>query len=116
GARLIVPLPMPREDYMQDFQTDESRAEFMDLLEQADLHFELHLVHGTSENTIKGDNVDRAHQYAHVGAYIVRHCQILIALWDGVESTAEGGTAEIVKFMTEGIPNKYDSTESPLDP
>jgi hypothetical protein len=116
GARLIVPLPMPREDYMQDFQTDDSRVEFIELLDQADLHFELHLVHGTSENMIKGDNVNRAHQYAHVGAYIVQHCQILIALWDGVESTAEGGTAEIVKFMTDGIPNKYDSTESPLDP
>jgi len=116
GARLIVPLPMPREDYLQDFQTDESRAEFMELLEQAELHFELHLVHGTTENAIKSDNVERAHQYAHVGAYIVQHCQILIALWDGVGSSAEGGTAEIVKFMTDGIPNKYDASESPLDP
>lgn len=116
GARLIVPLPMPREDYLQDFESEQSREEFTELLEQADLHFELHLVHGTSENTIKSATPDRSHQYAHVGAYIVRHCQVLIALWDGIESTAEGGTAEIVKFMTEGIPNRYDITESPLDP
>jgi len=116
GARLIVPLPMPREDYLQDCQTDESRAEFVELLEQAELHFELHLVHGTTESAIKSDNTERAHQYAHVGAYIVQHCQVLIALWDGVGSSAEGGTAEIVKFMTDGIPNKFDASESPLDP
>ena len=116
GARLIAPLPMPRDEYMNDFETDASREEFMELLEQAELHFELHLVHGTSENAVRSDNVERAHQYAHVGAYIVRHCQVLIALWDGIGSAAEGGTAEIVNFMLEGVPNKYDSAESPLDP
>jgi hypothetical protein len=117
GARLIVPLPMPREVYSEDFKTDESKQEFHNLIEQSELHFELHLVHGTTDASIRAEGgVARTHQYAHVGAYIVRHCQILLGLWDGVVSDQEGGTAQIVQFMHRGVPAQYDSTESPLDP
>jgi len=35
GARLIVPLPLPRDEYMQDFQSEESKREFLDLLTAA---------------------------------------------------------------------------------
>src|SRR5262249_16116288 len=42
---------------------------------------------------------------------IVRHCNVLIALWNGDESNAAvGGTTEVVRFKREGIP--LDVTES----
>jgi hypothetical protein len=56
---------------------------------------------------------------AYVGAYIARHSQILITLWDGVTSEAEGGMAQIVRFKLLGVPERYafaDEVSSPLDP
>jgi hypothetical protein len=37
NARLIVPLPLARDEYMQDFESDESKREFLDLLARADV-------------------------------------------------------------------------------
>ncbi|MBC7286792.1 MAG: hypothetical protein H5T86_01865 [Armatimonadetes bacterium] len=36
GARLIVPLPLPVEEYLEDFATEESKAEFRELLGRAE--------------------------------------------------------------------------------
>lgn len=116
GVKVIVPLPMPKQIYADDFATQESKDEFFDLIQQADLNFELNLVHGSTDVSVRHDNTDRSHQYAHVGAYIVRHCQVLIALWDGVKMEQEGGTSQIVRFMLEGVPTHYGAHESPLDP
>lgn len=50
----------------------------------------------------------------------MRHSQVLIALWDGVEARGTGGTAEVVGFMTRGIPDRYsevfDLPSGLLDP
>lgn len=65
----------------------------------------------------QGEPRDR--QYAYVGAYIAHHSQILIALWDGLASDAEGGTAQIVRFKLLGVPERYafaDEVSSRLDP
>jgi len=47
--------------------------------------------------------------YANPGGYIVRHCQTLIALWDGVQENAmPSGSAEIVRFKLGGVtPSLY---------
>jgi hypothetical protein len=50
------------------------------------------------------DEARRARQYREVGLFIVRHCHVLIALWDGESSDAIGGTAEVVSFKRDGIP------------
>jgi hypothetical protein len=36
--------------------------------------------------------------YAAVGRYVVDHCDVLIAVWDGKPSASRGGTAEIVRY------------------
>ncbi len=116
GARLVCPMPMPHDSYMQDFETAESRKDFETLLEQTDHHFELHLVGGATLDSIAADSDERAKQYAHAGVYMVRHCQILIALWDGVDVDQAGGTSQTVKYMLEGPPYDLDGAESQLDP
>jgi hypothetical protein len=119
GARLIVPLPMPRALYETDFQTQASLAEFNGLLQQAEGWFELPLRPPNPAAKILPQGEPRDRQYAYVGAYIARHSQILIALWDGVASDAEGGTAQIVRFKLVGVPERYafaDEMSSPLDP
>ncbi len=36
--------------------------------------------------------------YREVGRFVVRNCDLLIALWDGERESGPGGTAEIVRF------------------
>lgn len=114
NLRLIVPLPMRRELYERDFTSAESLAEFRQLLARAEHSFELPVVEGRTEAEIGEPGPARDCRYEQVGAYIVRHSQILIALWDGEQSGLIGGTSEIIRFQLEGLPKAY-APRSPLD-
>jgi hypothetical protein len=114
GVRLIVPLPLPKALYEEDFQTQTSRDEFNQLLQQAEYWFELPLQDAREEEVRRPDHA-RDEQYAQVGAYIVLHSQILIALWDGTYTDQVGGTSQIVQFRLWGVPKSYAPPQSPLD-
>lgn len=101
GARLVVPLPMPKAMYEADFDAD-SLDEFNKLLAQSDHWFEIPLVAGAA--AVSQQSPERDLQYEAVGKYIAHESQILLALWDGVHLGKVGGTSEIVKFQTEGLP------------
>jgi hypothetical protein len=119
GMRLVAPLPLPKGIYEADFQSSESVKEFHDLLHQASSWFELPMLPASSKAADCPQGEARDRQYAFVGAFIARHCQILLALWDGVTSEAEGGTAQVVRFKLQGVPERYaqaDEVQSPLDP
>jgi hypothetical protein len=103
GARLFVPLPMEQTIYETDFH-GESLTQFRTLLKRADGHLELPLVEGNTRDGIAQKGRQRDLQYESVGKYIVQKCQVLIALWDGVESDLVGGTSAVVKFQREGLP------------
>src|ERR1017187_7394774 len=101
-ARLEAVLPLALEDYLQDFATEESRKEFEDLLRLSRNPVMLRT------RRIKDDRSDpdgqaelRRDAYAHVGQYVVDHCDVLITVWDGEASRGRGGTAEIVKYARE---------------
>ena len=115
GARLVVALPMRRELYEADFETAASRAEFAALVERAEHCFALPLLAGVSEADVVREPEARARQYAAVGAYIARHCHLLVALWDGDPEGGVGGTAQVVRFELEGVPEPYGPPRSPLD-
>ncbi len=102
-ARLFVPLPMPQSAYEQDFR-DDSLAEFRALLGRAQGSLQLPLAEGNSIESILHQGPQRDRQYESVGKYIVQKSQILIALWDGIETGLVGGTASVVKFQKEGLP------------
>jgi hypothetical protein len=117
GARLIVPLPLPRALYEQDFESEASRAEFRALLDAAESVFELPVMSGNTLPGITEPGEQRNRQYAQVGAFVARHSQVFLALWDGVTlglDDKHGGTAEIVRFRLEGAPGRYDPAASPL--
>lgn len=114
GARLIVPLPMPKALYETDFTSDAARSEFDELLRRAQYYFELPLL--TDGPAIQKQGPARDRQYAQAGAFISRQSQILIALWDGVDPKRPGGTAQTVQFKLNGVPEPYGPPENPLDP
>lgn len=122
GAQLVAPLPFPADEYEKDCQhpndaeqTRKCKAEFADLLARASNHFVIPLVAGNTPENIQAYGPNRDHQYTAVGAYVARHSQLLIALWDGTDTGLEGGTAEIVRFKLEGVPVPYGPPHHPLD-
>jgi len=92
GYRLIVPLPMSAMEYRKDF-SEAAAAEFDKLLSLAD---EV-LVVSADEPIPK--NHSRGFWYRQAGLYVVKHCNVLLAIWNGVEKdTPDGaGTWETVK-------------------
>lgn len=89
GTKLTATLPMPIEKYLMDFPSDESKIEFHHLLDQAEEIIEL--PHRTS----------RDEAYLAVGRYVLDHCDLLIAVWDGQVAKGVGGTGEIVSIARE---------------
>lgn len=115
GCSLIVLLPMNKEEYMKDFETENIRNDFEELIRQAEDIFELPLMEGNTSENIQGYSENRDKQYAFVGAHIAANSQILIALWNGKDISETGGTASVVRFKLEGIPEPYSTSKRSLD-
>ena len=86
GSRLEVVLPMDREAYARDFESAGSRREFDELVDAASA---VRRIDGASSRT---------DAYARAGRYVVDHCDILVAIWDGQPAEGPGGTAEVVEY------------------
>jgi len=86
GYELICPLPFQR--YREDFS---GRAlEIYDcLLQQASHSFNV------------ADESDRNAAYLNAGKYVVNHCDVLIAIWDGLPQKSSCGTEKIVTYAKE---------------
>ena len=110
GIELIVPLPMSRQLYLQDFETEESREQFETLCSQASEVFELPVARGGTIEQISVHGPERNRQYAQLGVFLCAHCHILLALWDGKTSAELGGTGQVVKFHHDDIMPGYTST------
>ncbi len=114
GAQLWAVLPMPRDSYQDDFD-ETSKASFEALLGNSETVFELPLLPGNTEENIKGYEAPRNAQYAAVGTYVASHSNILIAIWNGTDTGQEGGTADVVRYHLEGIPEKFTGPRNLLD-
>lgn len=84
--RLIVPLPLPIESYLRDFETKEGKAILDHLLKSADLII----------NLAQAGDPDSA--YDTLANYLVDACTVLIALWNGMYTGKKGGTSQVVKL------------------
>jgi len=120
GCRLVAVLPMPQPVYEEDFATEESRAEFRGLLQQATFAWDVSQVRVSISPG--ADEATRIKGYALIGAFIAQSSQVLIALWDGEPSDKEGGTAQVVTFAREGVPEPLAAllqvtrgTDTPID-
>jgi hypothetical protein len=89
GATLTVVLPFARDDYLADFVTPESKAEFLELLGSA------------AHVRVAPPSESREEGYELAGRLIVDASDVMIAVWDGEPSRGRGGTAEIVDYARE---------------
>lgn len=83
---LNVVLPLPKEDYIEDFETVASKEEFESFLDRA-----------MSICTLEKATSRKA-AYENVGHYVVDNCDFLIAVWNGKTSSGQGGTGDIVEY------------------
>jgi hypothetical protein len=114
GISFISPLPMPVNEYRNDFVNPESLDEFNLLLGKAETWFELSLPEGTFPEDLQKNRSKRDEQYYQIGFYIARYSQLLIALWDGVDQVKRGGTAHIVKLKKTGLPSEHPQLKQKL--
>jgi len=92
-SQLIATLPLSRSEYIEDFATAESREEFLGFLEQAAEVIELP----------PASTRDAAYEAG--GQYILNHCDVLLAVWDGQGAQGQGGTGGTVARARErGLP------------
>lgn len=88
GATMEIILPLPADDFLDDFDSEESRREFWDLLRRAALV--------TVVEQVPGE--DRPAAYERAGHEVVDTCDVLVALWDGQPSRGRGSTAEVIQY------------------
>ncbi len=102
NAKLIVPLPLKKEDFWTDFSGD-SRLAFLELLAAAEQVIEL------------PPSLTRAEAYESAGRFILDRIDVLIALWDGKPASGQGGTGQMVaEARTHGLPVAWIHTSSPI--
>ncbi len=92
GYSLVCPLPFP--EYREDFKGES--------LEQYDF-----LISKAREVFVVSDCSDRDAAYLAAGKYIVDHCDVLVAIWDGKPQTSSCGTAAVVAYA-ESLGMKVD--------
>jgi hypothetical protein len=81
--KLIVPLPLPEEKYLQGFASDHGRTSYHEII-------------GNAEKVIiLTSPKDDETAYEHLGNYMLENCDVLIALWNGENSLKKGGTGEL---------------------
>lgn len=89
SAKLIAVLPFEQADYEPDFETDESKSEFREMLSQAD------------EIVVMPATTTRNEGYESAGKYVLETCNALLTIWDGQGAQGQGGTGEIVSLARE---------------
>jgi hypothetical protein len=93
GARLIAPLPMPLEEYRRDFEPGlkpGNMDEFDALFSQA-VAAPVMPLHAASLELLRTDQEKRNEQYRVLGIFIIQHCHVLLALWDGNDNDMSQG-------------------------
>jgi hypothetical protein len=116
GIELVACLPMTRALYEADFETHESQRKFEQLLSCAADVIELPLINGNTAQLIQEQGANRDKQYQALAEFIVEQSQILIALWDGIDTKLVGGTSWIVQLqLGQCLPAGGLGERSPLD-
>ncbi len=102
GYELTAVLPFAREDYRSELIDNGGLARFDTLLGRSTCVLEL-----------PGDPENQLDAYVMAGRATVAHCDLLVAIWDGLLPRGRGGTGEVVDLaVAHGTPVLH----VPVDP
>lgn len=100
GLTLHIVLPYEKDAYLKSFADQENRELFEQLEAYGTDVMEL--------DSVKSCNAEDCYQ--KLGEYIADTCNILIALWDGIDNGKKGGTSAIVRYQCDGEHENIFST------
>jgi hypothetical protein len=107
GYELRTPLPFEQEEYERDFPN--SVKAFQDLLLKARAGGGIGELYGRPTT-----DDERNAAYLGVGKFVVRNCDLLVAVWNGKEAGGTGGTEQIVNFARRvGVPVVHIASVAP---
>jgi hypothetical protein len=90
---IIVPLPLPLDEYLKDFETQKAKEDFKRLIFDA------------KEIISPPITQSRDVAYKIAGNKVLSLCDVLITIWDGKSAQGMAGTSEIVNSARKvGIP------------
>jgi hypothetical protein len=87
GWELQIVLPFERSDYRASLANDAARDRFDELMQRASCVLEL-----------PGRSGTQLEAYVMTGRATVAHCDLMIAVWDGLPPRGRGGTGEVVQL------------------
>ncbi len=87
--KLHVPLPMPVEEYLQDFTSEDGQETFQQLLSVAAKIHQL------------PPKKSHPEAYRALGQYLIHNSDLLFAVWNGVFTKQAGGTSDVVRMAVE---------------
>jgi len=94
---LLVPLPLPIEIYKTDFSVD-SQLEVLSLLSNPLVtSFQIPYIPGNNAANTAVEGRNRDLQYASAGLEVSQRSHILMAIWDGDDVDALGGTSWLIR-------------------
>lgn len=113
NADVIPVLPMPRDDYIKDFDGADNKSKvcFEYYLNKYE-HNIIDIVPPMSPDDLAFARQDsdygelRNQLYLNQGAFLSRYSNVLFAVWDGKDNDSVGGTADVVKMKC-GIPHPH---------
>lgn len=103
GWRLVAVLPFPPDDPRHGF-SDRERIEFDELLDRAEYWIDAPALAGLGASTASADEA----YFLSAGQYIANASHVLISAWDGVDTPAVGGTADITRYRMGMRPLRID--------
>ena len=102
GFELHVVLPFPAPVYRRELADDQSRESFDALIARANCVLEL-----------PGEHERPIDAYVMTGRATIAHCDLLLAIWDGLPPRGRGGTGEVVELA---VVNGTPVVHLPIDP
>jgi hypothetical protein len=102
GFELHVVLPFAKATYRRELPDDASRSSFDELIGKASCILEL-----------PGEHEQSMDAYVMTGRATIAHCDLLMAVWDGLPPRGRGGTGEVVELA---VVNGTPVVHVPVDP
>lgn len=99
GSKIDHVSPLVEEDYLEDFDSHDSKNEYKELKKISSSHHQLRTTK-LADDYKKEGGIENARRLAYeaAGHFIVNNCDVMIVIWDGKSSRGQGGTAKIKDY------------------
>jgi hypothetical protein len=114
GILITALLPYPRRLCRDDLDTDEDKVRFDRLCDSSDV-VELGLPPDANPADIEKPGELRDRQLQRAGAIIARYSGLMLAIWNGEDTSHRAGTARAMEFRRQGVMPSDEIVVSPRD-